>query len=157
MHGISTSYPQGWKAAAATTTWAGAGLSWISPDIDYMYDPTLKADLFLAMASQPLAGKSGEQWVTDFLADPESDCAARTGTPITVDGANGVLCGTLVAVSAGGRGYFVRMYTSGDWPGLDEVYGPSWFTTVLLPTVTLQPADAHDTPSAPSVSPSSSS
>ncbi|MFL5686380.1 MAG: hypothetical protein ACJ77D_10045 [Chloroflexota bacterium] len=151
MHGISTGYPEAWKTSAATQPWPGTGLSFTSPDIDYMYDTELTHDLFLAMASQPLAGKTGEQWVTDFLADPESDCASGTSTPITVDGATGQLCGTLVAVSAGGRGYFVRLYTSSDRTSLVDVYGDDYFTSILA-TVRLHPEDARDTPAAPSAS-----
>jgi hypothetical protein len=153
MHGITTKYPQGWTAAAASQTWAGGGLSWISPDIDYLYDPVLEADLFLGMASQPLAGKSADQWATDFINNPESDCSVAVSQPITVDGATGLLCATQIAVSKGDRGFFIRLYTSSDRSSVVDAYDVAWFRTVL-DTVQIDPAKALDAPAA-SASPSS--
>jgi hypothetical protein len=149
MHGIATSYPDTWKVAAATKPWAGDGLNFTSPDIDYLYDPALMSDLFFGMASQPLAGKSGDKWVTDFINNPESDCSVAVSESITVDGASGLLCGTQVAVAKGDRGFFIRLYTSSDRSSAE--YDPAWFRTVLA-TVKLDPAKARDTPASPAAS-----
>jgi len=145
MHGISLSYPAGWKVSRATKIWTGGGLNWPSPDIDYTSDGTLTSDLFIATASQPLGGKAGETWVSDFFRDPESDCPGGPTEQITVDGANGSLCGTVAAFSVGNRGYFIRLYTSGDEPWLGTTYDSAWFKG-LLKTVQLRPQDAIDTP-----------
>jgi hypothetical protein len=154
MHGISLSYPAGWEVALASEPWTGGGLSFISPDIDYLYDVTLRANLFLAVASQPLDGKAGDTWVTDFLRDPESDCPTGPSEFVTVDGAKGSLCGTLVALTVADRGYFIRLYTSGDEPWLGTHYDSTWFKG-LLATVHLRPKDAVGPPDSPSAAPSS--
>jgi hypothetical protein len=147
MHGISLSYPTGWKLSRATTIWTGGGLNFPSPDIDYIYDGALTSDLFIATASQPLGSKAGGTWVSDFLRDPENDCAGGPTEQITVDGAKGSLCGTEVAFSVADRGYFIRLYTSGDEPWLETHYDTAWFKG-LLATVQLHPENAVDTPPA---------
>ena len=149
MHGIATSYPDKWKVAAATKPWTGGGLNVPSPDIDYLYDPVLTSDLFIGMGSQPLAGKTGDTWAKDFINNPESDCSVAVSEPITVDGASGLLCGTQIAVATGGRGFFIRLYTSSDLSS--AAYDPAWFRT-LLATVNLDPAKARDTPASPAAS-----
>jgi hypothetical protein len=151
VNGISTSYPNGWKAAAATQTWAGGGLSFISPDIDYLYDPVLTSDLFIAIGSQALAGKTGERWVNDHMADPESDCSVAGSEPITVDGATGLLCDTQIAVSTGRRGFFIRLYTSSDNMSVVNAYDQDWFRTVLA-TVQIDSTKAVDTAPSPAAS-----
>jgi hypothetical protein len=152
MHGIALSYPAGWAVSGATQNWTGGTVNFPSPDIDYLYDRALTSDLFLAVASQPLGGKSGETWMTDFLRDPEADCYTA-GTPVTVDGANGFQCDTQVAIVVANRGYFIRLYTSDDHPELDTSYDSAWFRG-LLDTVQLHPEKALDRPGSPSASPS---
>jgi len=153
MHGISLRYPAGWQVSKATEIWTGGALNLPSPDIDYIYDPTLYGDLFLAVASQPLAGKTGDTWVTDFISDPQSDCFTGSES-ITVNGAKGSLCGTVAAISVADRGYFIRLYTSNDQSWLGDHYDQAWFKG-LLETVHLRPSDAVDGPGSPSASPSS--
>ena len=91
--------------------------------------------------------------MTDFLSDRESDCAGGPTETVTVDGVNGSLCGTEVALSVANRGYFIRLYTSGDEPWLAATYDSGWFKN-LLKTVKLHPKDAV-TPASPSASTSS--
>ena len=74
MHGLSTNYPEGWKTAPATQPAPRPGLDFLSKDVDYIYDGQYKADLFLAMASQPLGGKTPETWITDFLNGFDGGC-----------------------------------------------------------------------------------
>jgi len=154
IHGISMSYPAGWATSEATQAWTGGGVNIPSPDIDYLYDRQLFGDLFIGLASQPLGGKTGDQWVADFFRNPESDCTAGTQQPITVAGATGSMCDSQVAVSVADRGYFIRLYTSGDQSWLGETYDAAWFRQVLA-TVQFHPADATDPSAPPSASPSS--
>ena len=151
VHGISVSYPSGWVTAPATEPWTGAViLDFNSRTIDHIYDPVLQDHLFLDVASQPLAGKAGDAWVTDLVADPNEGCGAATPTePITVGGASGRTCGSLVALSIQDRGYFIRLYTSGDEPWLERYYDQTWFRSVL-DTVQLHPENAVDTTPSPS-------
>jgi hypothetical protein len=153
MHGFTISYPTGWVTDPATEPWlATSDLNFLSPVGDYIYDPTLNDHLFLGIASQPLDGKAGETWVNEFLASPEG-CGAAS-EPITVDGASGQACGSLVAFSVADRGYFVRLYTSGDEPWIERYYDAEWFRRVLE-TMQLRPDDVIDTAASPSASPSS--
>jgi len=154
VNGISIAYPDGWVTRPATRSWAHAdGFSYDSPALDVMHDPTLEADLFVGLASQPLRGTPGEQWVTTFLTDPQEGCGGPT-VPVTIDGASGRMCDGLAAVSDGGRGYFIRAYTSGDQAWIGRTYDQAWFQG-LLETVKLHPEAAGRSP-APSVRSSSS-
>ena len=109
------------------------------PAGDFMFDRSLTDHLFIALASQPLGGKTGDRWAADTLA---ADGCAPT-EPVTIDGASGrvgVDC-DFAAVALDGRGYVVVLYTSGDGPGLDQAYDRAWFEH-LLTTIDLRPEDA---------------
>ena len=138
-NGISIAYPAGWRTKAATQPFTMNGWPpFESPNGDFMYDDTLQDHLFIALASQPLAGKTGDKWAADALA--ADDCAPTE--PVTIDGASGfvgVEC-NFAAFSLGGRGYVVVLYTSGDEPGL-EAYDRAWFER-LLTTIHLSREDA---------------
>ena len=163
-YGISIDYPVGWITARATKPWTSGLPGTEDGARDTISDPLLGEHLFLALASQPLAGKSGEQWAAAISGLPEwgDACAPQDTRPITIDGAAGVIveCAgrPIHAMTwAGERGFFVLLYRSGDEPWLDGVYDRAWFEQVLG-TVTLQPEDAvtsspSASPSAPPVSP----
>ena len=104
------------------------------------------------VASQPLAGKAATQWVDDLLAGlgGAGACGAPI-EPITIDGTQGQLCGATAATSAGGRGYVIMLYTSGDDPAAVAGYDQAYFNDILA-TLQLQPEDAVDTPASPSPS-----
>ena len=72
MHGISLAYPAGWTTQAATEPWTTGWPDFGTPFGDFMYDPTQTDHLFIGIASQPLAGKSAEQWVAETIA--ADDC-----------------------------------------------------------------------------------
>jgi hypothetical protein len=141
IHGISISYPTGWVAIPATEAWtSSSGINFESPTQDRIHDPVLMDHLFLGLASQPLAGKTGESWVTDVFDSPELGCGdARQ--PITVDKASGFRCSNVVAVSSGDRGYLIWFYSSGDEPWLDRYYDEAWYQGILA-TVKLDPSAA---------------
>jgi hypothetical protein len=126
-----------------------------STDGDILYDPVLEDHLFLMVASQPLAGKTGAQWVDDLLAGLSSagDCDPPI-EPVTIDGNQGRLCGSsAAAVSAGDRGYAIILYTSSDNPAAVAGYDEEYFKAILA-TMQLTPEDAVDTPASASPSPS---
>lgn len=145
LHGISVSYPEGWKAQAATEPWTEGTfpLSFDIPVADFLSDPTLTHNLFLTMASQPIGDSTPEEWVAAQMASEEG-CGDTE--PITVDGADGLIgaseCNVAV-VTSGGRGYWIQLYTSGDQAWLGTTFDRAWFEEVLA-TVQLQPKDAVD-------------
>lgn len=151
MHGFSIAYPTGWLTTPATEPMKAPGLSFTTPDLDWIYDGRYTSDLFLAMGSQPLAGKAPDTWMSDFLSTFDDGCGAPR-VPITVDGTNGVICaGNLFVTAVGGRGYFVRSYTGSELTPADATaYDETWFRSVLA-TLQLHPENAVDT--APSTSP----
>ena len=136
---IAIAYPEGWNTQAATEPWTTGWPNFEEPFGDFLYDPILRDHLFIALASQPLAGKSGDQWAADAL--PPDECGATE--PVTIDGANGlagVEC-NVAAAAVDGRGYLVAFYTSGDEAWLSDVYDRAWFEQ-LLSTIDLRPGDA---------------
>ena len=149
LHGISVSYPEGWTAQAATEPWTDSTfpLSFPVPQVDFLYDPTLTSDLFLAIASKPIGSSTSEAWVVKQMASDEG-CGTAT-EPIVVDGAPGLIgadgC-NVAAVTSAGRGYWIQLYTGGDAP---VTYDPPWFEEVLA-TVRLHPEEAVDSGPSPS-------
>jgi hypothetical protein len=142
IHGISVSYPAGWQVRPATEAWPeGALVQGESPFADIIYEKASDTP-FIAVASQPLGGKTADAWATDYLAN----FAPCTTEPVTVDGATGVLgnCedGPHALVSSANRGYLIWLYRVDD---------PSWFPGILA-TVQLHPEDAVDTTPSPSPS-----
>jgi len=143
MHGISVSYPAGWKLRPATEPWTTGFVQGDSPYADIIYEREDDSS-FIAVASQALLGGTADRWATDYLA--QYPCP--TPELVTVDGASGVLSicedGPHALVSVGDRGYQIWLY------GVDDL---DWFREILG-TVQLQPEDALD--AAPSASPSGS-
>ena len=145
LHGISLAYPEGWTAVAATAPWTDPTfpLEWGLPHADWLHDPTQEANLFLAIASQPLGDATPQEWLAAQMGADEG-CAVTE--PIEVDGAAGLIgegrC-DVVAVTTAGRGYWIQLYTSGDDPAAVAPYDRAWFEEVLG-TVQLHPEDAVD-------------
>lgn len=155
MHGLSIGDPTGWLKDPATKTSTDYGLNFGSDDVDWLYDGQYEGDLFLAMASQPLADKTPDAWITNFLDTFDGGCTGPR-VPIVVGGTDGLLCdGDLLATTAGDRGYFVRAYTGSDLTAQAEAaHGEDWFRSVLA-TVTFMPETALDAPVSGSASPTS--
>jgi hypothetical protein len=143
VHGFSVSYPEAWTAQPATEPWTDGAfpLSFPTPQVDWLYDPTLKSSLFLAIASQPISDSTPEDWVAGQMASDEG-CGTRT-EPIAVDGARGLIGGAgcnVAVVTSAGRGYWIQLYTGSEAP---VTYDAAWFDGVLA-TVQLHPEDAVD-------------
>lgn len=154
-HGYSISYPEGWSTRPATAPWTAGFVDFGHEGGDVLYDASVPAHLFLALASQPLADRTPAEFEADVWQvlvddDPASDCAT-TAEPITVDGAAGVICSNVVLVTAGGRGYFILLYTSDDEAWIGELHDDAWFRTVLA-TMELYPEDAVDGAASPAPS-----
>jgi hypothetical protein len=143
IHGISASYPAGWKLQPATEPWpSGGSINEGAVYVDVIYQRNTDSP-FLALASQPLAGVDPDVWTAtaaDFLAEPDY-CEAPV--PVTVDGAEGKLYGRCLAalVTNADRGYLIWLYRIEDLNRFNE----------FLATVQLHPEDAVD--AAPSGSP----
>ena len=145
LHGISVSYPEGWTAQAATGPWTETTfpLSFGAPHADWLADPTLTSDLFLAIASQPIGDSTPEDWVAAQMA---SDEGCTETEPVTVDGATGLIGDVdceIAVVTIAGRGYWIQNYRSGDDPLAVAPYDRAWFEEFLA-TVQLHPEDAID-------------
>ena len=133
MHGISVSYPEGWVPKAATEPWPEGGIVLQeTPFGDVIEDGSTSDTAFLALASQPLGGRSFDQWVADYPAFKECGVAE----PVVVDGAQGVVgpeC-PMALVAMEDRGYLIWLYRIDD---------PEWFDQILA-TVKLDPETALD-------------
>jgi hypothetical protein len=135
IHGISVSYPAGWKLQPATEPWPpGGAIRQSAAFADVIYQRETDSP-FIALASQPLAGADPDEW-TAMAAEilGASDCGATE--PVTVDGAEGRLYrGCLAAmVTVADRGYLIWLYRINDLDRFKE----------FLATVQLHPEDAVD-------------
>lgn len=150
-HGFSISYPTGWVTRPATDPWTAGFPDFSQTSGDIFYDPVLQDHLFVTVASQPLGGKTGAQWVDDlFMAGLGAAGACDSPVePVSIDGTQGRLCGAFAATSAGDRGYVIALYTSGDDPTAVVAYDQAYFEDILA-TLQLRPEDAVDTAPSPS-------
>ena len=149
--GISISYPTGWTIDAATQPWlSGLPASCDPACADRIYESETDSP-FIGLSSQPLAGRTGEQWAGDVVNDPawEDTCDPQT-EQASIDGAPGMIAvhcpDPLLTASAwtADRGYLIVLYRIDDRAFFEE----------LLATVRLHPEDALD--AAPSASPAGS-
>jgi hypothetical protein len=143
-NGFSISYPTGWIARPATEPWLTGVPNFESTDGDVLYDPTQDTGhLWIMVASQPLNETGGEQWVDDLLTRLSSDGICEPPNErVTIDGAQGGKCASSVAaVVAGGRGYLILLYVSGDDPAVGLVYDQQYFQEILE-TIQLIPEDS---------------
>jgi hypothetical protein len=146
QHGFSISYPSGWVARPATDPWTTGVPEFASTAGDVIYDPVQdEGHLWIMVASQPLAGKTGNQWVDDILTGlGAAELCEPPRERVTIDGAPGETCASsTAAVTAGDRGYLILLYVSRDDPAVGLVYDQQYFEHILA-TVQLLPEDAKD-------------
>jgi hypothetical protein len=151
--GISISHPTGWTIVAATEPWSsGLPATCDSPCADRIYESETDSP-FIGLSSQPLAGRTGEQWAAEVVSDPGwgGSCDPQT-EPASIDGAPAMIAVqcpdpnpllTALAWTAD-RGYLIVLYRIDDRAYFDQ----------LLATVQFHPEDAVD--AAPSASPAGS-
>ena len=134
LHGISVSYPEGWVPRAATEPWpADDFVQMGSPFGDVIEDGSTGDTAFLALASQPLAGRSLDEVVAGY--GPFTECGSPE--PVVVDGAPGIMGSDcpMALVAKGDRVFLIWLYRIDD---------PEWFQEILA-TVQLNPEAALDT------------
>ena len=142
IHGISVSHPARWITVPATGPEPTAEPGFLNPATDFVHDPTLRDHLFIALGSAALDGQAGEDWAMAMMDDPVMGCDGDLPRePVTVDGAPGLICGTLALAWVDDRGYEIRLHVSPDDQSVRDVYDRTWFVDVLA-TVQLNPEDA---------------
>ena len=134
LHGISVSYPEGWVPRAATEPWpADDFVQMESPFGDVIEDGSTGDTAFLALASQPLAGRSLDE-VCGRLRAVHGMRLARTGRRRRRSRASSGSECPMALVSAGDRVFLIWLYRIDD---------PDWFQEILA-TVQLNPETALD-------------
>ena len=166
LNGLSIGYPSSWRTRAASEPWEHGAIDFDAPDVDVIFDPTIKDDLYLAVVSEPLGDTSPHHWVYDMWGNLESvgictravGSGGGGGTPFRGHYAWFEHCGThvgtddLLIVATATRGYIINLHVANDRL-LQATYGheTDWFEAALK-TVDLRPEDALDARS-PSESP----
>jgi hypothetical protein len=152
-HGYSIAVPEGWTTRPATKPWTTEYVDHFTESADLVEGAEHQG--FIAVASQPLGGRTRAEWEADawqiVIKDEPAfvDCPA-SAEPITIDGAQGIFSCDLALVTSGGRGYWIRDFLDGDPPWgrvLDRAYFDS-----LLATMKLTPGEAVDRVASPSPS-----
>ena len=138
----------------ATEPWNHGTVTFDASNVDVIFDPTLRDDLYLALVSEPLGGKSATDWVTAQWTDLQSVgiCTGRgaAGGDDTFDGnyawfehsdePHGA-SGSVVIVATATRGYIIYLHVANE-RRLQATYDTHWFERVLLKTVDLRPEDS---------------
>jgi len=148
IHGISVAYPAGWSVNAATRPWT-TGLPRTQEGGRDTIENGATDSTFIGLASQPLAGVSGDQWAAErssasFWGDA---CDPVPSEPVSIDNASGILVvgcpeRPMSALTwVGDRGYWIVLYGESDLASFKEI----------LATVQLNPEDAVD--ASPSATP----
>ena len=158
LHGLSIGYPSGWQTRAATEPWGHGEVAFGASDVDVIFDPTLRDDLYLALVSEPLGGKSATKWVTaprnrlPSVGICKGSDGAGGGNDTFhgnyawfeyCDERHGAALGHVMIVATATRGYIIYLHVA-DERRLQATYDTHWFERVLLKTVDLRPEDALD-------------
>ncbi len=158
LNGLSIGYPSGWRTRAATEPWGHGEVAFDAPDVDVIFDPMLRDDLYLAVVSEPLGGKSATEWVTAHWTRLPSvgickGSGGMGGGDDTFDGnyawfeycdeRHGAARGNVLIVATATRGYIIYLHVPVE-RRLQATYDTHWFERVLLQTVDLRPEDALD-------------
>ena len=164
LNGLSIGYPSGWQTRAATEPWGGK-IAFDAPDVDVIFDPRFRDDLYLAVVSEPLGSKLPRDWVSDHTDSSPLGVCYTGGAGGIGEGFQGNAAwfqdcdeptgggGSIVIFATPTRGYIIYLHVA-DEPRLQASYDAHWFwgQEGVLKTVELRPEDALDT-SSPSGSP----
>jgi hypothetical protein len=153
VHGLSISYPAGWETRPAAAPWNDDPVAFGASDVDVVFDPTLQPDLYIALVSEPLRGRSPEGWRPSVdPCGPREEGEGVTGGTKHVDGVTGFGVTRVRGAQPAGchywrgatatRGYIIALYVGAEEH--PEAWGWGWFESVLN-TVDLRPEDAVDT------------
>ena len=160
INGISIDYPSGWQRRAATRPWGGK-IAFDAPDVDVIFDPTFRDDLYLAVVSERLGSKSPRDWVRDHTDSPSLGVCYSGGAGGIGQGFQGnpawfQTChdprtdgqdGHIVIFATPTRGYIIYLHVA-DERRLDATHNGLCCPvdgTGLLETVELRPDEALDT------------
>jgi hypothetical protein len=130
LHGLSIGYPSGWQTRAASEPWSHGEVTFDAPEVDVIFDPTLRDDLYLAMVSEPLdPGESETEWVSDVWPNLQSVGICRGGGggggDDTLHGNYGWFqscdephgaSGSVWIVATATRGYIIYLYVGDEVP-----------------------------------------
>jgi hypothetical protein len=118
--------PSGWQTRAATESCGHGELAFDALDVDLIFDPTLKDDLYLDLVSEPLGGMSARGWVTaqtfDFgslgsvwMAEAGARGNGFQGNKAWFWGCrDGRGAGSAVVVATATRGYIIYLHVADD-------------------------------------------
>jgi hypothetical protein len=143
LHGLSIGYPSGWRTRAATEPWGQGEVAFGAPDVDVIFDPTLRDDLYFALVSEPLDGQAGRNWRRVHLAQTEKTLGCKYGVGYAgrdgyLDDAYGdfIRCGTpfgkdsVAIVATATHGYIIYLHVADDRL-LQATYDAEWFEAAL--------------------------
>ena len=162
LNGFSIGYPSGWHARTATGPWGGR-IAFDAPDVDVIFDPKLRDDLYIAVVSEPLGSTSPQDWVRDHYDRPSMGVCYSGGAGGIGNGFQGNPAwfqecydprtdrrdGHIAVFATPTRGYVIYVHVA-DWRHLGATYDGDWFWSIpdesgLLSTVELRPGDAIGT------------
>lgn len=155
MNGISIDHPSAWQVRPAAKPWGGR-IAFDAPDVDIIFDPVFRQDLYLAVVSQPLSSTAPRAWVADHRDSPSLGvCSSGGGGGIgegfqgnpawfqhCATGVGSQIDGRIVIVATATRGYVIYLHLGTQ---VDPSYDEAWFDRVLE-TVDLRPEDAVNAP-----------
>lgn len=127
LNGISMDYPAGWQTRPATEPWTSRVLTFGESDVDLIFDPELREDLYFAVASEALGGRPDHEWREDVFNAPGDLCGGSGGAggSYTLDGASGwiIACAgaRILLVATDTRGYAIVLHLGDE--GLADTYG----------------------------------
>jgi hypothetical protein len=163
LNGISIGCPSGWEARAAIEPWSGK-IAFDAPDVDVIFDPEFRDDLYIAVVSEPLGSTSPGAWVVDQYTSRSLGVCYTGGSGGIGRGFRGnpawfqscwdpsddqVREGDIVFFATPTRGYVIYLHVA-DKRRLQATYLGGWFggdshESGWLGTVELRPEDAVDT------------
>jgi hypothetical protein len=167
LNDLSIGYPSGWRTRAATEPWGHGEVAFGAPDVDVIFDPTLRDDLYIALVSEPLDGQAGVDWVSQVDQRVERTLMCKHGVGYSghdgsLDGNYGffISCGTpfgkdsFAIVATATRGYIIYLHVGDEVPAtypVPDFEGDAFSDRsdgdggdAALETVDLRPEDALD-------------
>lgn len=157
VHGISIDYPSGWQIRPATEPWNHDAVTFDSPAVDVIFDPSAPAGLYLALVSESLDDQTSDDWAYGEAITASEVCQGGSGFGrITLNGARGWIkdckfdapTTQVVSVATSTRGYVIVLRVPDEPRYAIYGYEGDYFER-LIQTVEFHPEDAVDAESAP--------
>jgi hypothetical protein len=157
LNALSVGYPSGWQTRAATEPWGGR-IAFDAPDVDVIFDPKRRDDLYLAVVSEPRGSETPRDWVSNHTDSASLGVCYTGGGGGIGEGFQGNAAwfqecqephgagGHIAIFATPTRGYVIYLHVADD-PSLQATYDGDWFwgpgeaggvlKTVELPADTL--------------------